>query len=197
MASEVDICNAALARIGDSATVTSITSPDGSVQAEHCARFYPVARNTLLEMHPWGFATARADLAVLDTDTQGWAFAYAIPSDCLVTLAVLLPDSGEDEESEPYEVEGDIIYSHAEEAVLRYTKVFTDTLRFSPLFIDALSWLLASYLAGAILKGDTGMKVAEACYKRFAVALSLARASDSNQRSLKPEHTPSWIGARA
>lgn len=197
MASEVDICNAALARIGDSATVTSITSPDGSVQAEHCARFYPVARNTLLEMHPWGFAITRADLAILDTEEHGWAFAYALPSDCLVAHAVLPPDSGEDEASEPHEIEGDIIYSNTEDAVLRYTRAFTDTLRFPHLFTDALSWLLASYLAGAIIKGESGMKVAEACYKRFAVALSLARHIDSNQRSLTPEHTPSWIGARA
>lgn len=51
MASEVDICNLALARLGDNATVASIDPPEGSAQAEHCARFYAIARDSLLEMH--------------------------------------------------------------------------------------------------------------------------------------------------
>ena len=40
MASEVEICNLALARLGDAATVVSIDPPEGSAQAEHCAMFY-------------------------------------------------------------------------------------------------------------------------------------------------------------
>ena len=56
MASEVDICNLALGHLGDNATVSSISPPEGSAQAEHCARFYPIARDALLEMHNWNFA---------------------------------------------------------------------------------------------------------------------------------------------
>ena len=52
MASVVDICNQALSHLGDSATVASIDPPEGSAQAEHCARFYPAALAALLEMHP-------------------------------------------------------------------------------------------------------------------------------------------------
>ena len=63
MASEVEICNLALAHLGDEATVASIDPPEGSAQAEHCQRFYPVSRNSLLEMHDWAFATKRATLA--------------------------------------------------------------------------------------------------------------------------------------
>ena len=59
MASEVEICNLALARLGDAATVVSIDPPEGSAQAEHCAMFYPMARDTLLAQHPWGFAQRR------------------------------------------------------------------------------------------------------------------------------------------
>ena len=60
MSSEVAICNLALAHLGDSATVASIDPPEGSAQSEHCARFYPIARDALLEMHAWKFATRRA-----------------------------------------------------------------------------------------------------------------------------------------
>ena len=56
MASVVDICNLALAHIGDDATVSSIDPPEGSAQAEHCKRFYAIARDTMLQMHNWNFA---------------------------------------------------------------------------------------------------------------------------------------------
>lgn len=62
MPSAVTICNLALAHLGDSATVSSIDPPEGSAQAEHCARFYPVALGLLLEAHPWNFATKRSRL---------------------------------------------------------------------------------------------------------------------------------------
>ena len=69
MASEVDICNLALGHLGDNATVSSISPPEGSAQAEHCARFYPLARDALLEMGYWNFAMRRVALAQL---TMNW-----------------------------------------------------------------------------------------------------------------------------
>ena len=65
MASVVDICNLALGHLGDPATVSSIDPPEGSAQAQHCARFYPIARDSLLEMHSWNFSTYREALAHL------------------------------------------------------------------------------------------------------------------------------------
>lgn len=64
--SEVTICNLTLAHLGDVAMVASIKPPDSSVQAQLCARFYYVARNALLEMSAWGFATRRVRLAAIE-----------------------------------------------------------------------------------------------------------------------------------
>jgi hypothetical protein len=96
MSSEVEICNLALAHLGDSATVASIDPPEGSSQAEHCQRWYPIARNALLEMHEWGFATTRALLAEVVNPFPQWRRAYARPSDCLKVLAVLPADAASD-----------------------------------------------------------------------------------------------------
>lgn len=96
MASEVDICNLALSHVGDSAIVASITPPDGSVQADLCARFYPIARDTLLEMHDWGFATKSLSLALLSLTRTGWAYGYAAPTDLLSLIAILDPAAGDD-----------------------------------------------------------------------------------------------------
>ena len=62
MSSVVDICNIALSRLGDRATVTSIDPPEGSAQADHCRRFYPIALKTILATYNWSFATTRKEL---------------------------------------------------------------------------------------------------------------------------------------
>lgn len=201
MASEVDICNLALARLGDTATVASIDPPEGSAQAEHCARFYAVARDSLLEMHPWKFATRRVQLAKLTVPSWNWACAYAEPADALRLLAVLPPDARSDDDTLPFEAESDasgaaIILTNQEDACLRYIGRVTDTTKFPPLFVDALAWLLASYLAGPVLKGDAGAVMAKACYQSFIFVFNQARVSDANQRKERPEHTPGWIAGR-
>src|SRR5690606_36381904 len=91
MASEVEICKVALGHLGDTATVASLDPPEGSAQAEHCARFYPIARDALLSMHTWGFATRRIALAQLGEAPVGWHYAYALPTDALDILAVMGP----------------------------------------------------------------------------------------------------------
>lgn len=93
MANEVDICNIALAHVGDAATVSSINPPEGSVQADQCAIFYPIARDMILELHTWGFAKRKAVLAQLTNDSDQWAYAYALPSDFHYAVSVLSSSS--------------------------------------------------------------------------------------------------------
>lgn len=201
MASEVDICNLALARLGDNATVASIDPPEGSAQAEHCARFYAMARDSLLEMHAWKFATRRVQLAKLTVPSWDWSFAYAAPTGALKLLGVLSATASNDDETQPYEAESDangaaIILTNQKDASLRFVARVTDTTKFSPLFVDALAWLLASYLAGPVLKGDAGAAMSKVCLQSFLLAFSNAKVSDANQRKVRPEHTPAWIAGR-
>lgn len=91
MVAPVDICNLALSNLGDDAQVASIDPPDQTTQGILCGRFYPIARDMLLEKHPWGFATKRVQLAQLNATvpaTPAWQYAYALPSDFLGAIAV-------------------------------------------------------------------------------------------------------------
>jgi hypothetical protein len=187
VASEVDICNAALGNLGDVANLQSINPPDGSAQADHCSRFYPIARDAMIEMHDWDFATKRVVLAQVTNITSEWAYCYAQPVDLLNTIAVMDPLAGDDwsvgmpaeqiwQES-PVSNTGaytprefvlesaadgtDILYTNQVNAVLRYTARVTDTSKFSPLFIRALIASLSSLLAGPIVKGEAGAAAAE------------------------------------
>lgn len=240
--SEVTICNLALSHLGDTAVVASIRPPDGSVQAQLCARFYAPARDALLEMAAWGFATRRVKLAELvpeaadamDINADGtlagpWRHMYALPSGVVNTLAVQQLDAPADYEAwfgpvekgqfppypqgylpvpgapmevpQPYSVEtrfdgSRIVLTNTCDAVLRYTTKVTDTTKFSPLFTLALSHLLASMLAGPILKGDAGTAAAEAQLAIFNSLKGQATSSDANQRKTRVEPPVSWIRGR-
>ena len=117
------------------------------------------------------------------------------------SVGVLSATASNDDETQPYEAESDangaaIILTNQEDASLRFVARVTDTTKFSPLFVDALAWLLASYLAGPVLKGDAGAAMAKTCLQSFMLAFSNAKVSDANQRKVRPEHTPAWIAGR-
>lgn len=220
MASEVDICNIALGHLGDEATISAISPPDGSIQAVHCARIYPMARDELLEMHNWHFALKRKALALLSTTElpSDWAYAYGYPA-CARVVAVYpadvavtpVPQLIYDQEefinrpqAYPFVVESlddgtQVIYTNVENATVQYVALVTDTAKFSPLFRAALARLMAAYLSGPIIKGKVGMDVAEKQMKWFeALAGPRAKASDASagRNNSYDEFIPSNLAAR-
>ncbi len=201
MASEVEIANLALAHIGNPGTVASLDPPEGSAQAEQCQRYYPIARDEVLEAHAWKFNTRRKTLALLDVDTFNWSYAYAEPNLTLRVLSVLSADASTTGESEDYETlsadDGSIvIYTNLEDATLLYTIKATDPTKYPPHVTSAISRLLAAYLAGPVIKGDAGRKEAKNQFAIYQMLLGKAIEFDANQRKVEPDHTPSFIGAR-
>lgn len=220
MASDVDVCNLALAHLGDKATVSSISPPEGSAQAEHCARFYPIARDLVLEAHEWGFATKRATLALLTaTPPPGFCFVYALPADCRNIIDLIRPfdptfhalygagrvdDEDWTLEPAPYELETltdgtQAIYTDLESAQIRYVAGITDITKFSTQAVDAIGWLLAAYLSGPVIKGDAGAEFAASCMKAYTISLGQAMANDANNRRRKKsqgQRPPTWMSNR-
>ncbi len=222
MASEVDICNLALGHLGDNATVASLDPPEGSAQAEHCARFYPLARDAILELHDWNFATKRAQPAMIASPWPQWRYAYVQPSDCLRVLAVLNPEATDDYSQslprpwsqsgldnpgmatytpQPFVCETDdegreVILTNQENALVRYVAFVSDTTKFTPLFTTTLTWHLASLLAGPVIKGDAGRAEGKRCEAMAATWLIQARNSDTAQRRVNPTHSVGWIAGR-
>lgn len=204
--SAVDICNLALSYLGDEAEVIDIDPPDGTIQAAQCGRFYPIARDKLLEMHPWTFATVRVNLALVADPVPNpseWAFAYSMPAEVLKPRAIYMPDGKQDDRGEDYIVESDadgngVIRTNVENAILRYTRLVEDPTKFTPGFTLALARLLASMLAGPIIKGTTGMQVATAQLRIFQSELAIARSDDANtgQRSEYTKRVPDIVKAR-
>lgn len=204
--SVIDICNMALGRLGDRATVASIDPPEGSAQADHCARWYPLARDVALSEHAWGFNTVRSTTdPILVNPQPGWLYAYAIPNDCLNVLKVipstfvddwwLCDDTPFTREAEPLTGVG-IILTDMPNATIVYTKRVEDTTIFPPLFVSALAWLLASYLAGPVVKGAAGRTAAKECYSGWVGESAQMKTIDANQSRKRRRALPDSMKAR-
>lgn len=220
MASVVDICNQALSHIGADAVVSAISPPDGSVEAGHCARFYPVARRAAIEAHAWNFAKKRLALSELVTNASHvWGYAYALPADCVRSLRILTSEAvslaGVDATSFPFidnvrltdalfneqgssdfEVEADTLRTHEPTAVLLYLRDIEDSAKFTSMFTSALGFMLASYLAGPIIKGTEGAKTAQTLYNIASQQLARAAALDANSSAQTHQTVAPWTRAR-
>jgi hypothetical protein len=199
VASVVDICNLALSHLGNARRVAAIEPPDGSAEADLCASFFPIARDEMLEKADWSFARKRATLALLsENPSTVWQYAYAKPSDCLYPRRIPTGDMTKFErDSADFDVEGDIIYSNTVDAALIYTGPITDPTKFTPGFVTAMSYQLASYLAGPIIKGDEGIK-ASMNLRKAADNLALgAMTNDANKMSMDETPLPTALRARS
>ncbi len=189
MASEVDICNLALANLGQDANVSSINPPEGSADAENCARFYPIARDSVLEEFAWTFASRRTALALRTETIDPWAYSYALPAGCLKPRRILPAAASDDHEGVRFLVEDSFIYADEPDVVLVYTYKLTDTTKFSPKFVTSVGWLLASYLAGPVVKDLTG-KVQARCLQMYDREMGKAGASNANSDKNAPAYVP-------
>ena len=198
MASIIDICNMALSELGNKAQVVAIDPPDGTVEADLCRRFFYIARDEILEAGDWTFARKRASLAQLATNLSTlWAYAYAKPSDCLVTRRILTGiNEYKENDSVDFDVEGDSLYTDKADAVLLYTAVVEDPTKWSPGFVGALSVQLASYLAGPILRGEAGTNAALQLRKLAKTRVEEAMSFDANRMWRPGWYTPGFVGAR-
>ncbi|MBT0394843.1 hypothetical protein ISO77_04720 [Morganella morganii subsp. morganii] len=153
MASEIEICNIALSRIGNSRSINSMT--EASKEANQCNLHYEQCRDAVLSDFPWNFAVKRVALADTNNPPPEWKYAYRYPTDCMKAIAIIRPGEkyhrpdtaihfqvGADEAGT-----GKLIYTDQPEAWLQYTARVTDVNMYDALFKDALAWRLAAELA--------------------------------------------------
>lgn len=178
MASTADIWNAALTHVGAAGRIVDPMTPDGSREAELCKMFYPLARRHLLESSTaWSFATKRVTLSRVENKSTEWQFAYGAPSDLVRVVRVVSPSQAGATlrntdvfptytatlgYSSAVELVNNvpILYTDIPDAVLVYIADAADPGRFSPLFVTALGYTLASFIAGGLVKGTAGVRLA-------------------------------------
>lgn len=208
MSSVVDICNLALAHLGDRATLSSIDPPEGSAQADHCAQFWPIVRDEALTDNDWKFARALTSPTRLADDAHedpSWYYSYAQPADFLVARAMSYGENGALTALYPgsplfdmstLENGTPILLANEQDLNLVYTRRVSDPSKYPAKFVTAVSYLLASYLAGPVIKGKTAVQMAQTMRVAYERLVGKAALTDANQNNIRNTFTPAGIRAR-
>lgn len=197
----VQICNQALARIGDYSNITSLT--ENTNEAANCNLFYNLARQALLQAHQWGWATTVKNLTLSAAEPLGFDYAYAYPTGAINVNRIFdTTDETLWHDQDPYEFEvradpddpnKTIICTNLQYAGIVYTADVTDPNKFPPLFQTALTWLLAADITIPLTEKRA---MRQENFQLYQAALNAAAASDAREGWHTYQRTPDFITNR-
>lgn len=139
---DVQICNLALARLGD-ARITSLS--DSTAQATYCSLFYAQTVEELQADFDWSFCRKLSSLTATTAPASGYSSAFTLPSDFIRVVRLGGIDSSEN--FGQWEIVGTTIHTNLSTPVLDYIANITTTTQFPAIFVEALSIKLAAVLA--------------------------------------------------
>lgn len=142
LASQVDVANLALLKLGDK---TIVTFDDDTAQARVVKLMYPRVVDSVLREHRWRFAMTQATLAQLTgTPPYRYTYRYQLPTDpfCLKVVRA----SPEDDRIR-WELQGRELLTDAATVSIEYIARVVDPQQWDALFLEALTERLAAEMA--------------------------------------------------
>lgn len=190
-ASETAIANMALSHLAIDKEIQSLV--ESSANARACNRFYEQVRDEVLRDFPWPFARRTATLVVVSGTPNEWVYQYRVPSDA-IAIVRLLPYgtttgvTGARMETAASRVPfvmgsdatGGLIWTDFYTAAVEYTAKITDVTQFPPDFTQAVSLLLAGYIAPRLTDGDEH-KLGARALQLYDWRIQKARANAANE----------------
>jgi hypothetical protein len=189
MASDVEICNRALQKLGV-ARIVSLT--EESTAARACNAAYTAVRDAELEDHTWSFAIQRSQLAASSTAPLfGKTNYFPLPTD-FIRLAE--PDEGDNLNSLDWQIEYEgIATDDGAPLEIRYVSKVTDPNKMTPLFREAFAARLAVELCEELTQSNTKMEAVKQWYKE---QIGKAKKSNAIQRPAQQPPTDTWLTCR-
>jgi len=197
MASQVEIANRALTKIGE-ARITSLADNEA---ARTINSMWDVVRDAELRAHNWNFSITRASLAALVTvPAFRYLYEFQLPSLCLKIIQVgeyypgpSMSDYRNAPEA-PYQIEGrKILTDYPAPLYIRYVKSITDTGSWDALFVEAFASRLAAESCERITQSNTKKQSAQADYK-LAISEAVKADAIENPPDSLPDDT--WLLSR-
>ena len=213
--SDTRIANMSLSHVGARESIQALS--EKSTEAETARLWFEFSRRQTLEAFDWNFARKRITLTKHGEDPPDgvWAFRYVYPGDAVVARKIENPTgtvSGSTGvwvqnfstpefrgDAIPFEVEMNdagaekTILTNLDSAILVYTFDQTAANLYSPLFVEAFSWALASHIAFSL----TGkLSVAANAAQNFQSIMFLAPASNANEMVESPPRDTDWVRGR-
>ena len=189
--SETAIANLALGHLGISDEISNIDT-DRSAEGLACKRFFTTARDIMLRDFRSHFATTFATLSLVEENPNDeWAYSYRYPSDCLFFKRILSGIRNDTRETRiPHKIASDsvgrLIFTDKSSAECEYTRIADNPLLWPDDVILAVSYLLASFIAPRLNRGD-GLKLGDRAYELYQIAKSNA---DSNADAEEQQEEP-------
>lgn len=186
MPSVVDICNAALDKLGEYGPITSLD--DGNKAANLCKRNWDLVRDKVLRDHPWNFAVKRAILASADPAPE-WGFTYRFPFKAGHLRLLEVRDLDHTE----YEVEDGAILANATALYVRYVARVEDPNVYDSLCFDAMATRLAFELCESFTQSNTKK---DALWQEYKDTLIRACNVDAQENPVRDQVEDDWISVR-
>jgi len=187
MASEVQICNEALAVLGVPAI---LTLTDNSKAARQCNLIYANKRDELLRNFEWTFAIRRTNLSpIVTTPAFEWDYAFNRPSDSLKLLYV---GDSSGQGRYPFSFEMNKILCNYNLIYIKYIMRVVDPNEMDVLFRNTLSAYLSYHLATPLgMKSEYNKAVED-----YESKLSEARFNGSIEVDDETVEAEDWLNSR-
>ena len=194
MYTDTEVCNMALAMIGEGHMIESID--EHSVTAEACKRFFNLCLDCCNSTYNWSFARRDEviDSSFLLSDVVALPYrnAYRLPED--VFKIIRIGEISDTSESETLGRRSTVLFNFRNydnkrilvadidaPFAIQYQCRITDVSICDPLFIEALSYLLAHKLCGCIIRDANAANLGTYMYNMFRTTVGKAAALDAQQ----------------
>lgn len=200
MSSDAEVCNRALSHLGSTKEISNLTT-DASAEAASCRRFFQPARDEVLRDFAHPFTTTIVSLGLVQTNPNNeWNYSYRYPSDCMMFRKIQSGVRNDRRETRvPYRIgkdsTGKLIYTDEVNAIGEYTFKETDISKWPIDLQNALSLLLASYIAPRVTGGDP-FKLGEGALKKYFMMKTKAENNALNEEQPDPPPDSEFIAER-
>jgi hypothetical protein len=198
---DVSIANLALARIGITMKIDSLSPPARTKEAIELIAVFDEVRERVLAAAPWPFARKIVTLQQSGSTPFKWPYRYEYPNDCVAIRALYPPyQSGMTADTfrewtitnkVPFELALDdtdalTICTGQDQAVIEYTKLVTNPRLYNSKFRSAFAWALSAEVALPLAKTIDHSRNAAAAYEK-EIAEATAQALNEEQADVQPE----------
>lgn len=197
MASQVDVCNRALIKLG-AQQITSIS--DNSKSARVLSSLWDTVRRAELRKRYWCFALARTQLPETDAPAFQFGHAFQLPPDYLKLVQVgdvyVAPSQADYRtgDDSPWAIEGGQLLSmFGAPLKFRYVRDITDPGQFDALFVEVFAAKLAEEACYAITQSREGQNQAMQDYKQAVREAALANAIEKPPQGMPDD---AWMLGR-
>ena len=184
MASEVDICNIGLTKLGED-TIISLT--ENSKAARLCNLVFADLRDAVLREHPWNFAIKRVELALLTTTPSfEFDFEHQLPSDNLRVIKI-------DDDLISHRIEGNKLLSNNDVVKIEYISRIEDTTLFDSLFTETFATRIAAELSFNLSDNNALTQLME---QKYRDRVKQARSMDGQEGTPRNIEADLWLNVR-